>query len=290
MSDNTTVQNKINFQQHPFHLVKPSPWPFLLAFSLCLCLIFTVLWLHEYNTSNCAFLKFLPFGFFFFFFSFISWLWDVVIEATFEGRHTFAVQKGLRMGFILFIVSEIMFFFGFFWAFFHSSVSPAIWIGAVWPPLGIQTINPWALPLLNTAILLSSGVTVTWAHKAIATKRVAATSTNTNAYNARAEVIKGLAATIALGLFFTSIQLFEYKHAGFSINDGIYGSVFYLLTGFHGFHVLVGTIFLLICLLRHLAYHFTRDHHLGLEMAIWYWHFVDIVWIFLFIFVYVWGA
>lgn len=291
MSNNTThAQTKINFQQHPFHLVKPSPWPFLLAFSLCLCLIFTVLWLHEYNTGNCAFLKFLPIGFFFFFFSFISWLWDVIIEATFEGRHTFAVQKGLRMGFILFIVSEIMFFFGFFWAFFHSSVSPAIWIGAVWPPLGIQTINPWALPLLNTAILLSSGVTVTWAHKAIATKRIAATSTNANAYNARAEVIKGLAATIVLGLFFTSIQLFEYKHAGFSINDGIYGSVFYLLTGFHGFHVLVGTIFLIVCLLRHFAYHFTRDHHLGLEMAIWYWHFVDIVWIFLFIFVYVWGA
>lgn len=288
-TNNENITIKVNNQQHPFHLVKPSPWPFLLAFSLCLCLIFTVLWLHDYNTNNCQYLKILSYGFFFFFFAFISWLWDIVIEATFEGRHTFAVQKGLRLGFILFIVSEIMFFFGFFWAFFHSSVSPSIWIGAVWPPLGIQTINPWALPLLNTAILLSSGVTVTWAHKAIATKRVSTTSQHENAYNARAEVIKGLAATILLGLFFTSIQLFEYKHAGFSINDGIYGSVFYLLTGFHGFHVLVGTIFLIICLLRHLAYHFTRDHHLGLEMAIWYWHFVDIVWIFLFIFVYVWG-
>jgi heme/copper-type cytochrome/quinol oxidase subunit 3 len=202
------------------------------------------------------------------------------------------VQKGLRLGFILFIISEIMFFFSFFWAFFHSSVSPSIWIGAVWPPIGIQTINPWALPLLNTIILLSSGITVTWAHKAILCPGyiVNIPEGEIIRQNYRKVVIMGLVSTILLGLFFTNIQLFEYKHANFSINDGIYGSVFYLLTGFHGFHVLIGTIFLFICLLRHIAYHFTSDHHLGLEMAIWYWHFVDIVWIFLFIFVYVWGA
>jgi heme/copper-type cytochrome/quinol oxidase subunit 3 len=215
-----------------------------------------------------------------------------VIEATFEGRHTFAVQRGLRLGFLLFIVSEIMFFFSFFWAFFHSSVSPAIWIGAVWPPLGIQTLNAWGLPLLNTVILLSSGVTVTWAHKTMATPRVLPVPTDKSKfkYRARREVIKSLAATIVLGIFFTSIQLYEYKHTSFAINDGIYGSVFFLLTGFHGFHVLVGTIFLVVCWFRHVSYHFTRDHHLGFETAIWYWHFVDIVWIFLFIFVYVWGA
>lgn len=287
-----THSSRINNQQHPFHLVKPSPWPILVAFSLVNCLLFSVLWIHEYNISSCLFLKVLPFGFLWFFFGFISWLWDIIIEATFEGHHTFAVQKGLRLGFVLFIVSEIIFFFSFFWAFFHSSVSPSIWIGAVWPPLGIQTIYPWGLPLLNTAILLSSGVTVTWAHKAIATRRYTnVTETDKrNAYNARAEVIKALTATILLGAFFTSIQLFEYQHSAFAINDGIYGSVFFMLTGFHGFHVLVGTIFLVVCLFRHLAYHFTRDHHLGLEIAIWYWHFVDVVWIFLFIFVYVWGS
>lgn len=283
---------KINNQQHPFHLVKPSPWPFLVAFSLCLSLIYTVLWMHDYLVDSCFYLRFLSIGFFFFFYAIISWFWDIIIEATFEGHHTKAVQKGLRIGFILFIVSEIMFFFSFFWAFFHSSVSPSIWIGAVWPPLGIQTVNPWALPLLNTVILLSSGVTVTWAHKAILCPGYVPNTPygETLRQDYRKMVIMGLALTILLGIFFTSIQLFEYKHANFSINDGIYGSVFYLLTGFHGFHVLIGTIFLTVCFFRHLAYHFTSDHHLGLEMAIWYWHFVDIVWIFLFLFVYVWGA
>lgn len=285
----TSNKTIINTQQHPFHIVQPSPWPFLVAFSICLSIIATVLWLHGYSLQNCFFLKVLPFGFFFFFFALICWFLDIITEATLRGQHTRAVQKGLKLGFILFIVSEIMFFFGFFWAFFHSSVSPTIWIGAVWPPLGIKPINPYALPLINTVILLSSGVTITWGHKVIVAQQQI-TSTEVGGYNARQELTKAIFATISLGIIFTFIQLYEYQHASFSINDSIYGSVFYLLTGFHGFHVLVGTIFLCVCLFRHLAYHFTRDHHLGLEMAIWYWHFVDIVWIFLFIFVYIWGS
>lgn len=282
----TKSASVINTQQHPFHIVLPSPWPFLVSFSVCLSLISVVLWFHGYSFENCFFLRILPFGFFFFFFSIICWFLDIITEATLRGQHTFAVQRGLRLGFILFIVSEIMFFFGFFWAFFHSSVSPTIWIGAVWPPLGIKPIDPFNLPLLNTVILLSSGVTITWGHKVIVAKQTLSPS----GYNARQELIKALVATISLGVIFTFIQLYEYQHASFSINDGIYGSVFYMLTGFHGFHVLVGTIFLLVCLFRHLSYHFTRDHHLGLEMAIWYWHFVDIVWIFLYVFVYIWGS
>jgi len=231
--------------------------------------------------------------FFLFFYSFINWLWDVVVEATFEGKHSSRVQYGLRLGFIFFILSEIMFFFGFFWAFFHSSVSPSIWIGCIFPPLGIPVLNPWGLPLINTIILLSSGITVTWAHKVIVTNKLFFKNIKTATalyYNSRKEGVKGLLLTIILGLFFTSVQIYEYKHAGFAINDSIYGAVFFLLTGFHGFHVLVGTIFLIVCLFRHLKYHFSRQHHLGLEMAIWYWHFVDVVWIFLFIFIYVWGA
>lgn len=290
----TTITTKINNQQHPFHLVKPSPWPILIAFSLCINLIALVSWLHAFikHTDCVFFYLIIPFSFFFFFYAFISWLWDIIIESTFEGHHTQAVQKGLKMGFILFIVSEIIFFFGFFWAFFHSSISPSIWIGAVWPPLGIQVINPWTLPLVNTIILLSSGITVTWAHKAILCSNLTkSTLNNINLrQTSRTDVIYALVLTILLGVFFTSIQLFEYIHSDFSINDGIYGSVFFMLTGFHGFHVFIGTVFLLICLFRHLAYHFTITHHLGLEMAIWYWHFVDIVWIFLFIFLYVWGA
>jgi cytochrome c oxidase subunit 3 len=277
-----------NPHQHPFHLVKPSPWPFLVAFSIGNILIHTVFYLHGYDYIIDPILRLLPFSFITFFYGVISWFWDIIIEATFEGRHTLQVQRGLRIGFILFILSEIIFFFSFFWAFFHSSVAPSIWIGAIWPPLGIKPIYPWALPLLNTAILLSSGITVTWAHKALTIEY--SPSSRINSFLPRIEVIKALVVTILLGVLFTSIQLYEYKHASFAINDGIYGSVFYILTGFHGLHVLIGTIFLLVCLIRHIFYHFTRDHHIGFEIAIWYWHFVDIVWIFLFIFVYVWGS
>ncbi len=251
----------------------------------------------------------------------ISWFWDIVREATFDGCHTVAVQRGLRIGFVLFILSEVMFFFGFFWAFFHSSVSPTIWIGCVWPPLGIRPMNPWILPLLNTVILLSSGVTVTWAHLAMVhgfslftpaahilnkpEVRQYLESVKTTPYEIypnnqkyyteinlsdRSAVAWALFLTILLGILFTGIQLYEYSTASFSINDGIYGSVFYLLTGFHGFHVLIGTIFLFICYLRNWARHFTHTRHIGFEMAIWYWHFVDVVWIFLFVFVYIWGA
>jgi cytochrome c oxidase subunit 3 len=170
-----------------------------------------------------------------------------------------------------------MLFFAFFWAFFHSSLNPTLEIGSVWPPIGIIPMDPWGIPLLNTIILLTSGAAVTWAHYSLLAGE-------------RNEVIYALGHTIALAVIFTLCQLYEYINAPFTISDGVYGSTFYMTTGLHGFHVLVGTIFLAVCLVRHYFYHFTKEQHVGFECAIWYWHFVDVVWIFLFLSIYWWGG
>jgi len=206
-----------------------------------------------------------------------SWWFDITVEASKGGHHTSKVRLGMRMAMALFIVSEIMFFFSFFWTFFHSSLAPVINIGGVWPPLGIDLIGAWGVPLLNTSILLLSGFTVTWSHHAILS----------NKYEI---ALDSLAYTIILALLFTRLQLFEYSESSFLISDSVYGSCFYLMTGFHGIHVFIGTCFLLVCLIRMEAGHFSRYYHFGFEAAIWYWHFVDVVWIFLFICVYWWGG
>jgi heme/copper-type cytochrome/quinol oxidase subunit 3 len=206
----------------------------------------------------------------------IVWWRDVIREATFEGHHTSYVQAGLKMGFTLFIVSEVMLFFAFFWAYFHASLNPTVEIGCTWPPVGIIPMNPWGIPLLNTFILLTSGATVTWAHYAMIA-------------GYRKQVIEGTLATIILATVFTGFQGYEYVNASFSVSDGIYGATFYSCTGLHGLHVLVGTIFIAVCFFRNLKYHFTRTHHVCFEAAIWYWHFVDVVWIFLFLAIYWWG-
>jgi len=184
---------------------------------------------------------------------------------------------GLRFGIILFIVSEVMFFVAFFWAFFWASLAPVPEIASVWPPKYIDVLSAWEVPFLNTVILLSSGATVTWAHHAVL------------AGDHRA-VVLGLISTIVLAIAFTGLQGFEYVGANFTIADSVFGSTFYMATGFHGFHVFVGTCFLTVCLFRALSYHFTRQHHFGLEAAIFYWHFVDVVWLFLFVAVYWWGG
>lgn len=207
----------------------------------------------------------------------IIWWRDVIREATFEGHHTLVVQKGLRYGMLLFIVSEIMFFFAFFWAFFHSSLAPTIEIGSIWPPEGIHPFNPKEIPLLNTIILLTSGATVTWAHHSILLGK-------------KFEAVYGLIATVLLAILFTALQAFEYSEAAFNISDGIYGSTFFMATGFHGFHVIIGTLFLTVCLFRLINNHFTILHHFGFEAAAWYWHFVDVVWLFLFVSIYWWGT
>ena len=260
-------------QKHPFHLVDPSPWP---IFASCGALASTtgaVMFFHGYIGGDMV----LSLGISMILYSMFVWWRDVVREATFEGHHTVVVQLGLRYSMILFIVSEIMFFMAFFWAFFHSSLAPSIDIGAVWPPKGIQVLNPWEVPFLNTVILLSSGAAVTWAHHAILA-------------GYRQQAIYALLATIALASVFTGFQVMEYVEAPFTISDSVYGSTFFLATGFHGFHVFVGTVFLAVCLVRLVKFHFTKTHHFGFEAAAWYWHFVDVVWLFLFVSIYWWGG
>jgi cytochrome c oxidase subunit 3 len=193
------------------------------------------------------------------------------------GYHTQKVVTGLRLGVVLFIISEVMFFFSFFWAFLHSSLAPSVEIGGVWPPIGLKILNPFGVPLLNTVILLTSGATVTYVHYCIQ-------------LHARIGGIIGFVVTIFLAIIFTSLQVIEYIDAPFNLSDGIYASTFFVSTGFHGLHVIVGTVFLLVGFYRFCRYHFTFRHHLGFEAAAWYWHFVDVVWLFLFLLVYIWGS
>jgi len=206
-----------------------------------------------------------------------SWWGDVIREGEHEKHHSAIVQLGLRYGMFLFIISEVMFFVAWFWAYFNASLFPTEAIGGVWPPQGIETLDPWHLPLVNTLILLTSGTTVTWAHHALQE-------------GDRKTFINMLFFTILLGASFTGVQIYEYAHATFAFDENIYSSTFYMATGFHGAHVLIGTIFLTVCLLRGLKGHFTPDHHFGFEAAAWYWHFVDVVWLFLFVSIYVGGA
>lgn len=222
----------------------------------------------------------LMYGFFFVALIAILWWRDVVREGTFEGKHTSVVQKGLKLGMILFILSEVMFFVSFFWAFFNFALAPSIQFGGIWPPYGISVFNYADIPLLNTLILLLSGVFVTWTHNEILSRKTQ------NQFKA----VFSLVMTIILAALFTMLQGLEYVEASFSMSDSTYGSIFFLATGFHGLHVIIGTIFLAVCLGRLLKYHFTRNHHLGLEFAIWYWHFVDVVWLFLYLAVYWWSG
>ncbi len=250
--------------QHPYHLVDPSPWPLVGSMAAGTMATGAVLYMHGYGWML------LVAGFLAVLFTMFMWWRDVIREAEVEGHHTPVVQIGLRFGMALFIASEVMFFSAFFWAFFTSSLFP---VGGVWPPKGIHTFNPWEIPFLNTMILLLSGTTVTWAHHALLE-------------NDRKNLVRGLGVTVLLGLTFTSLQAYEYSHAAFGFTSGIYASTFYMATGFHGFHVIVGTIFLLVCFFRARAGHFTPEQHFGFEAAAWYWHFVDVVWLFLFICVY----
>jgi cytochrome c oxidase subunit 3 len=262
-----------NNQKHSFHLVDPSPWPLMGAFGVFMLTFGTVLYMHGYSGGSFLW----KFGLIMVLFVMYGWWRDIIREGTFEGQHTKSVQSGLRLGVILFIVSEVMFFLAFFWAFFHSSFNPSPAIGGVWPPAFIATLDPWKIPLLNTILLLSSGASVTWAHHSIV-------------LGDKAQACYALIVTIVLASIFTALQGYEYASAPFTISDGIYGSTFYMATGFHGFHVFVGTSFLAVCLGRLYFNHFTKEHHFGFEAAAWYWHFVDVVWLFLFISIYWWGS
>jgi len=261
------------FKRHPYHIVSPSPWPFFVALNTLPITIGAVMYFHQYRYGSF----FLIAGLINLLICVTFWLRDVIREATFLGEHTQAVQNAHRLGFILFIFSEIMFFFSFFWAFFHVSIDPSIFIGAIWPPEGIVPLDPLAIPLLNTVILVFSGATITYTHYML----IAAAYFNT---------CLGYIITLFLALMFTVLQLYEYNVSTFSIADGIYGSTFFLITGFHGAHVIAGTIFIIVCFIRTIVGHFTTTHHLGFEFAAWYWHFVDIVWLFVYTFIYLWGS
>ncbi len=265
-------------KQHDYHLVDPSPWPAIGAVSSFLLALGGIGFMH-----GMSFLWVLP-GLLGIAYTMLAWWTDIVKEAG-SGHHTPVVQLHLRYGMILFIASEVMFFVAWFWAYFDASLFTGeqiettrfAFIGGHWPPEGIEVFDPWHLPLLNTLILLTSGTTVTWAHHSIL-------------QNDRQGMLWGLTLTVILGLIFTMVQAYEYAHAPFSFGGSIYGSTFFMATGFHGFHVIVGTIFLIVCLIRGYLGQFTSEQHFGFEAAAWYWHFVDVVWLFLFFCVYVWGG
>ena len=270
--------------RHAFHIVSPSLWPFLLSANLFALVIGGVMYLHAYQYGGLL----LSISFVAVLSIMALWWVDIIFEATFEAAHTKIVQRGLRMGLVLFIVSEIMFFFAFFWAFFHSCLSPAIQIGAIWPPLGLTPFNPWEIPFLNTIILVFSGWWATKAHHIIITKEYSLLYGHLKTY--LDNFGRYLIYAILLGCLFTCFQLYEYIIADFSISDSVYGSVFYLATGFHGAHVLVGTLFLMVVFFRHREAHFIGRHYFGVDAAMWYWHFVDVVWLFLFLVIYWWGS
>nr|YP_010323265.1 cytochrome c oxidase subunit III [Leptophyton benayahui]UKP88400.1 cytochrome c oxidase subunit 3 [Leptophyton benayahui] len=256
---------------HPYHLVTPSPWPYIGSIGALLVTAGSVLYFH-YSYPGLMYSGAIVIAL-----TGAVWWRDIIREATLQGAHTQIVRTGLRYGMILFIISEVCFFFAFFWAFFHSSLSPSIELGAIWPPAGIEVLDPFSVPLLNTAILLSSGATVTWAHHAILSSE-------------RRASLLALTCTVLLGVMFTGLQAMEYYEAPFTISDSVYGSTFFVATGFHGFHVIIGTIFLAVCLVRLASGHFTNHHHFGFEAASWYWHFVDVVWLFLYVCIYWWGS
>nr|AFP16888.1 cytochrome c oxidase subunit III [Zeugophora sp. BMNH 840207] len=258
-------------KNHPFHLVDISPWPILSAMSAMIMMMGLIKWFHLYE-NNLLLLGLTSMMMIMF-----QWWRDITRESTFQGLHTMKVTLGLRWGMILFITSEIFFFISFFWSFFHSSLTPSIEIGMIWPPKGIETFNPTEIPLLNTLILLTSGLTVTWAHHSLME-------------NNFLQGLQSLTLTVILGIYFSILQGYEYLEASFNISDAIYGSSFFMATGFHGAHVIIGSMFLTVCLIRHYNSHFSYKHHLGFETAAWYWHFVDVVWMFLYISIYWWGS
>nr|UVU30559.1 cytochrome c oxidase subunit 3 [Euceros serricornis] len=257
------------FYNHPFHLVTISPWPLIMSFNLMMMMLGAIKLF--YDLSNFLLLL----SMILIILSIFQWWRDIIRESTYQGMHSLNVLNLLRLGMILFIISEIFFFISFFWAFFHSFLSPNIDIGMNWPPLLIKIFNPYDIPLMNTIILLSSGVSITWSHYSIMNNNLSESS-------------KSLLITVILGIYFTFLQYLEYQESMFTISDSIYGTTFFMITGFHGMHVIIGTIFILVTYLRLKKKHFSMIHFFGFEASSWYWHFVDVVWLFVYMFLYWW--
>ncbi|MEI2807770.1 cytochrome c oxidase subunit 3 [Albidovulum sp.] len=266
-------------KNHDYHILPPSLWPLLGALGGFTMLFGMVLWVSPQVENNQPYV--FAAGVALVLYVMYGWWSDVVREGN-TGDHTPVVRIGLRYGMILFIMSEVMFFSAWFWTFFKHALYPmgpeSPLKDGVWPPEGIQTFDPWHLPLINTLILLCSGAAVTWAHHALVHE------------NNRKDLVNGLALGAALGVLFTFFQAYEYSHAAFGFAGNIYGASFFMATGFHGAHVIIGSIFLLVCMFRAMKGDFTPQQHVGFEAAAWYWHFVDVVWLFLFASIYIWGS
>jgi len=265
-------------KNHDYHMVEPSPWPAVMSLAVLIMAMGGIFWMHHWTPWVFAV------GLIGVLYTMYAWWSDVIKEAN-EGFHTPVVQMHHRYGMMLFIASEVMVFFGFFWAYFDGffrlddieQYARVAATSGAWPPTGIELFDPFHLPLFNTLLLLTSGTTVTWAHHALLE-------------GDRDGLKAGLWLTVLLGAVFTCVQALEYSEAGFSFAGSMYGATFFMATGLHGFHVLIGTIFLAVCLIRVYRGDFTPERHLGFEFAAWYWHFVDVVWIFLFASIYVWGS
>jgi len=269
MSNFKTLFGFTSDRRHLFMIIGPNQWPFNVACSLSTVVLGFVLFLHNYGMYSFLL------GFLWLIKNVIFWLYNILEES--EEYHTLIVRKSLKLGFILFILSEIMLFLGFFWAFFHSALSPSIVLGLHWLSDNILKASFSGIPAFNTLLPIISGFSITWAHKSL----------NLGFFR---ECYNALIVTILLAFWFLCLQVFEYYELPFNISDGIYPSTFFMLTGLHGFHVLFGTFFIFVCFIRLSRFKFLVNHHLGLILAIYYWHFVDIVWIFLFLFVYCWGG
>jgi len=255
---------------HTFHIVDPRPWPIRAALGSLLSAGGFLSWVNLSNRILGGV------GFVVVVLVMLQWWRDIVREATFQGKHAHKVELGIRLGIILFIIREIFFFFSFFWSYFHSALRPSVELSR-WPPRGVVPFSPYEVPLLNTLILLTRGATMTWAHDALIQSKWL-------------EVFLGISVTLGLGIIFLSLQALEYNNCSFTIADSVYGSVFFLTTGFHGLHVLIGFLFIFSIWCRHLDSHFSSKRHTGFEASAWYWHFVDVVWLFLYIFLYCWGS
>lgn len=256
---------------HPYHILEPSPWPLYGSVAAGLLVVGGLFWMRDVSggmfltLAGLAAVVFVMFG----------W-WNEVFKEGNQGDHTDEVSGGLRLGMALFITSEVMFFSAFFWAFFWGALMPTEAINFQWPPESIQVISAWGIPLVNTLLLLLSGTTLTWAHHKVVEGK-------------QEEAYKAFVLTVVLGVIFLGFQIYEYTHLEYKLWDTIYGSVFYMATGFHGFHVFVGAVFLIVCMVRAGKNLIRSDKHVHVEAAAWYWHFVDVVWLFLFVCVYVWG-
>lgn len=267
------IKSSVPFPHHPYHIVDQSPWPIALSGVLLALTTSAVLTFHGF-----------PMGMYLLASSFLLlnwgmglWFKDIITEATYLGAHTDKVQKGISLGIVLFIVSEVFFFLSIFWAYFHSALAPAVEIGSDWPPKGIEPLDALEVPTANTTILLSSGSSITVSHHSVVWRIL--TWAN-----------DGSLGTFFLACFFTALQGLEYNGLSYTFADGVFGSTFFMATGFHGLHVIIGTIFLAVGAIRIFAYQLTNTHHVGLESGILYWHFVDIVWLLLYSIVYYWGG